>query len=307
MLILLVPLIILLLFILSIISFIRRSLIAGAIFLIVAISINIYTESIPLHISYFTNKISQKKENKEQIRILTYNIKYNGEYMRQNKDSLKYIMEFFKQENADILVLPESRLMSTNKNLYNRLNEMYPYNTSSDFTGNAFYIETFVFSRYPISNVRQYGQHYIYEMNVNLPDEKKVKLIACHFDSNQSNSSLNRGEGIFNNIKNGYEKRAKEAQMICDSLKDYQGPIIIAGDFNDISGSESLNLLQDNLNLNDAWWKSGFGYGATSISKNLFFRLDHILYSAHFNSTAIDIPDVDFSDHYPIVTDLIMK
>ncbi len=307
MLILLVPTIIVLLLIFSIISFIRRSLIAGAIFLIAALLINIHTETYPLHLSYFTNSISHQKKDDQQIRILTYNIKYNSDYLRHNKDSLNSIMQFFKQQNADILILPESRLKSTSKTLFNQLDEIYPYSICSDYSGKDFYIETFVFSRYTINNARQYGQHYIYEMTVNLPSEKTAKLIACHLESNQSNSSLNRGEGILGNIRNGYNQRARESQMICDSLKDYHGPIIIAGDFNDISGSESLNLLQDNLELNDAWWNSGFGYGTTSISKNLYFRLDHILYSNHFKTTLIDIPNVNFSDHYPIITELQLQ
>ncbi len=304
MLILLIPTIIVFLLILSIISFLRRSLIAGAIFLVAAVVINIYTETIPLNPSYFINDLPQQKESEEHIRVLTYNIKYNSEYLRYNKDSLSSMIEFIKLQNADILVLPESRLNSTHKNLRKKLDEIYPYNIGSDYAGNEFYIETFVFSRYPISNARQYGKHYIYEMNVHLSDEKNIKLIACHLNSNQSNSSLNRGEGILSNIQKGYEIRAKEVQMICDSLKNAQYPIIIAGDFNDISGSKTLNLLQDNLNLKDAWWKSGFGYGTTSTSKNLFFRLDHILYSNHLESIAIDIPNVDFSDHYPLITEL---
>lgn len=146
MLILLIPIIILLLLVLSIISFIRRSLIAGAIFLIAAIGINFYTETFPLHLSYFYNKMPHQKEDVNQIRILTYNIKYNSEYLRHNKDSLNSILEFFKQQKADIVVLPESRLNSTNKILYNRLQEIYPYNICSDYAGNDFYIETFVFS-----------------------------------------------------------------------------------------------------------------------------------------------------------------
>ena len=109
---------------------------------------------------------------------------------------------------------------------------------------------------------------------------------------------------LINNIKKGYETRNKEAKIICDSLNNYHGPIIIAGDLNDISGSKTLYTLQKEINLNDAWWKSGFGYGITSFSKHLYFRLDHILFSHHFKSTSINIPKVDFSDHYPIVTNL---
>ena len=92
--------------------------------------------------------------------------------------------------------------------------------------------------------------------------------------------------------------------MICDSLRNYRGPIIIAGDLNDISGSKTLKKLQNTLSLNDAWWKAGFGYGATSLSKHLYFRLDHILFSSHFKAKSIEIPKEDFSDHYPIVTNL---
>jgi len=307
MLILIIPPFLLILLILSIISFIRRSLIAGAIFFIACISLNYYTQTIPLHFSYFINELPQKKDDEQHIRILTYNIKYNSDYLRHNKDSLNSIMEFFRTQNADIIVLPESRLNSTNKTLRSKLDELYPYNISSDYSNNDFYIETFVFSRYPISQAKQYGQQYIYEMNVILPNEKIIKLIACHLESNQSHSSLSRGEGIINNINNGYKRRINESMMIYNSLKNNEFPIIIAGDFNDISGSKSLNLLQNKLKLNDAWWNSGFGYGTTSTSKNLFFRLDHILYSNHFKSVAIDIPKAEFSDHYPIITDLELQ
>lgn len=297
----LIPILIPSLLFLSIILIIRRSLITGAIFLFVAIILNYYTQTFPIHPSYFFNT-PQKKDN--NIRILSYNIKYNGEYLRNNKDSLSALISFIDQQDADILVLPESRINSTNKTLRKNLNQIYPYHLASKYKGNEFYLETYVFSRYPISNVKQYGDYYIYEVDINLSDNFTLKLVACHLESNQSNSSLRKGDGLFSNLKKGYETRNKEAKMICDSLKQYNGPLIISGDLNDISGSKSLNTLQKELDLSDAWWKSGFGYGFTSFSKHLYFRLDHILFSHHFKSTSIEIPKVDFSDHYPIVTNL---
>ena len=110
-------------------------------------------------------------------------------------------------------------------------------------------------------------------MDINIYENFSLKIVACHLESNQSNSSLQKGGGFIKNIKRGYEIRNKEAKMICDSLSQYQGPLIIAGDLNDISGSNTLNTLQKELDLSDAWWKSGFGYGATSFSKHLYFRL----------------------------------
>lgn len=299
--ILLIPIIISSFILLSILFFIRRSLIAGAVFLFAAIFLNYYTQTFPINPSYFFNS-PQKKEN--NIRILSYNIKYNGEYLRNNKDSLSALISFIQKQDADILVLPESRLNSTNKTLRKKLEQIYQYHLGSIYNGNEFYLETYVFSRYPISNAKQYSDCYIYEVNIKLSDNNTLKLLACHLESNQSNSSLRKGDGLINNIKKGYEIRNKEAKMICDSLSQYQGPLIVAGDLNDISGSNTLNTLQKELDLSDAWWKSGFGYGATSFSKHLYFRLDHILFSHHFKSTSIEIPKVDFSDHYPIVTNL---
>ena len=299
--ILLVPFLIIILFILSILLFIRRSLIAGAFFLLASLLLNYYTQTIPFHPSFIFNSI-QKKEN--QIRILSYNIKYNSDYLRHNKDSLSALISFIRQQNADILVLPESRLNSTNKELRKKLDKIYPYNLASGYDGNDYYTETYVFSRYPVRNVKQYGKHYIYEMNIDITDNYSIKLLACHLASNQSNSSLSKGKGFIQNIHNGYETREQEVKMICDSLLHHQGPVIIVGDLNDISGSKTLNTLQNRLKLNDAWWKTGFGYGATSVSKYLFFRLDHILYSNHFKSTSIAVPNINFSDHYPIITDL---
>jgi len=302
--ILFVPLLIISFFLLSILFFIRRSLIAGAIFIFASIILNYYTQTYPFHLSYLFNS-THKNDN--QIRVLSYNIKYNSEYLRHNTDSLSALISFIEKQNADILVLPESRINSTNKELRKKLDKIYPYNLDAGYNGNKYYIETYVFSRYPIYNVRQYGKHYIYEMDIKVSEKCTVKLVACHLESNQSNSSLNKGDGFLKNITNGYNKRIKEVQMICDSLQNYQGPLIISGDMNDLSGSKVLYILQKKYSLDDAWWKSGLGYGATSFSKYLYFRLDHILFSKHFKSTTIDIPNVHFSDHYPIVTDFELQ
>ena len=304
MLILITPTLIILFLLLGILLFFRRSLLAGAIFLFASVLLNQYTQTFPLHPSYFFHSSSREHN---QIRLLSYNIKYDSDYLRRNTDSLSAMIAFFEGQNADILILPESRINSTNKSLRQRLEKIYPYHLDSGYSGNEYYVETYVFSRFPIHNVKQYGRHYIYELDIDINDNFTVKLLACHLESNQSHSSLRKGEGIISNIRKGYETRAKEAHIITDSLKDYRGPLIIAGDLNDISGSKTLNILQETLHLDDAWWKSGFGYGTTSFSKMLYLRLDHILFSSHFQSKNVIIPKVDFSDHYPIVTDLMIQ
>ena len=183
MLIIFIPILIPFLLVLSVYFLIRRSLIVGAIFFIITILLNYYTQTIPFHPSYFFTS-SEKKEN--QIRILSYNIKYNSDYLQNNKDSLSALISFIQQQDADILVLPESRINSTNKNLRKKLDQIYPYHIGSEYEGNEFYLETYVFSRYPINHVKQYEKHYIYEMDIELSDNPKKghqKKYSCLFAS----------------------------------------------------------------------------------------------------------------------------
>lgn len=299
---LLFPLLIVLSLIVGVLLLVRRQFFFGAFSIIFSLALNIYSESFP--ILFFSS------EHKEGItlKVMTYNVGLNNEYLRHNKDSLSAMMTFFEQQNADIIILPESRLKSTNKRLFKRLSQLYPYNISTDYSGNDFYIETFVFSRYPISNAHQLENYYIYSMDVTLPNEILINLIACHLESNQNHSQLNGGKGLWSNLSSGYRSRAIQTELICDNC-DYRDNkyLLICGDMNDISGSATLRTLQHRLHLKDAWWKGGCGYGATFTGKNLLLRLDHILYSRYFDVTDVTVTPLDFSDHLPLVAEFIVN
>ena len=216
-------------------------------------------------------------------------------------------MSFFIQQDADIVVLPESRIHSCCESLYDKMSSLYPYHLSLGNEKKDYYLETFVFSRYPINNTRQLGKDYIYAMDIALSSTDTLQLVACHLTSNQANSKLNGGKGFWNNLKNGYDSRYKQAQLICDQLKGCTKPLLICGDFNDISGSTTLNTMQDNLYLQDAWWKKGCGYGATFATKGLYLRLDHLLFSEHFSIINAQVPSINLSDHYPLVVDMKLE
>lgn len=301
MLILLIPIIIPLLMIMGFFLIIRRRYYLGAILIIGAIIANHYTQTYPLHPTYFT----ANKEKSQYLRILIYNLGLNNKYLNDNIDNLHDIEQFFSSQDADILVLPESRLWKK-KELRKALEDLYPYNIASAFPNKEIYIETFIYSRYPLYNVQQIREDYSYMANIQIGNDS-IKLIACHLSSNQVNSKLNGGDGLIENLKNGYRRRLEDTNNICNAVKDWNGPILLCGDLNDMSGSSTLNNLQDHLLLNDAWWQRGFGYGATFNSKGLYLRLDHILYSSHFNLEFIDIPNVNYSDHYPIVADFTIE
>lgn len=277
-----------------------KTIILSAVITVIT-ALNYYTQSIPVNISYFFQQEISDKEN--NIRILSYNIGLNNQYQTEKKDSLQGIINFFEDQNADIIILPESRIWKKEL-LRSALEKQYAYAITDGFKGKEIYVETFIYSRYPLSNIKQIGNNYIYSADISITDKKKIRIIACHLSSNQWHSSLFGGEGLINNIKKGYQQRQIEVQEICDSLNIWSRiPTFICGDMNDFSGSSTLKILQNNLSLKDAWWESGFGYGTTFSSKGLHLRLDHILFPKEVNIQQVNVLKVPYSDHYPIIAD----
>lgn len=265
----------------------------------IIVFLNLYTETFPLH---FLN-LSKDTQQKDNLRVVTYNIGLNNQNTRQ-KEGIQQFTDLLTTINADIVVLPESRLWNK-KGLRQALDSLYDYSIFPFFRSKEIYVETAIYSRYPLSDVQSLKKDYIYTADVNLPNQQKIKLIACHLASNQKNSQLNAGEGLLKNIQQGKEKRLREVQDIyeyCEDSKDI--PLLICGDLNDISGSATIKTIQKQLNVEDAWWKSGFGYGATFWGKHLYLRLDHILFSNHFKVNKTFVINNKLSDHYPFVADL---
>lgn len=112
----------------------------------------------------------------------------------------------------------------------------------------------------------------------------------------------------YENYKIGQKIRNWEADNLklhLDSLEVDDIPIIIAGDFNDWSGSYCLNTIRDGK-YKDAWWEGGNGLGMTYDGWHLKLRLDHILYSHHFRLENVFVEKSDFSDHRPLVADFTL-
>lgn len=301
--ILLIPAIIVLLIIAGIFFLsVRRWWIAGLL-MVAALVVNQLTDVFALH--PFTSSLSaEHPTDARTLRVLTYNIGLHNDYLDHNQDQLQGIAQLFSQTDADVVVLPESRLYSRYPRLLELLSQQYPYNITQATDITPRYIETFVFSRYPISNVQQLGD-YIYAMDVT-PDlaMPSLRLVACHLSSNQWHSSLNGGEGLLGNLQQGYARRLEQAQSIVTSLSGHQGPLIVCGDLNDLCGSPALRTLQQQLSLSDVWSAKGFGYGTTCTAKGLRLRLDHILYNPkQLTATSVAICDAPFSDHLPLAAD----
>lgn len=305
----------------------------GLLLLVVGLGMNWYTQSIPLDLlSWRRADIRLKKEG--TIRILEYNICHKPEFLERNVANFQPLADFLLSKDADILVLPE-HMGPHALQLDSVLCANYPHNFGSVLQGG--YEEDAVYSRYPITSCKHYkmdpeavlqrhpdadstfvrnanGSTMIYEVGLDIQGQA-VTMIYVHLRSNSYDDAKGKEDrrrdklrSVLESMKRNYAYRDAEAEAICDSLAQNTNPLMICGDFNDVSGSYVLNTLQRTLGLKDAWWERGLGPGFTFDDQHLYLRLDHLLYSSHFDLQGVSVlSEATFSDHEPMLFDLKLK
>lgn len=236
------------------------------------------------------------------------------------------MIELIKEQNADVVFLTENFIYREDS-LWLKICDIYPYRSKdNNSVGNRLY------SKYPIlqdtilkDNVMAYG---ITCCRIDIA-VREVDVIGVHLSSNNYNEQMtymtpdsvatrHQAKTYLKNIVTASEYRVKEAELLNDnlnlnpnlnpSLRKLQGkpnsgqalPTIVMGDFNDVSGSPTLNILESS-GLKDAWWEGGCGYGAT-IHHPLPYRIDHILHNDKLKLHGIKKIDTqDLSDHDALV------
>lgn len=313
--------------------------------LIISSAFNWYTEQIPVNVFHRMKTVLTDKEKrfpavkkKGVIRVLNYNICGKEEFApRHGQEFIDYVLGL----DADILFLPENNF-DTAPRLDSILKARYPYYMQQFEYGSQWVGEHTLYSRYPLSKPRFYkidlpklirekpeldslylyrigDKPFFYEAEADI-NGTPVTLLHIHMRSNSYDMAKADGSGrrekmlnVYENLLFGYTYRDFEAKMLRDTLRDNPNPLLICGDFNDLSGSNAMRILQrcreENIHkdhrerLKNAWWEKGFGLGFTFADQHLRLRLDHILYSREFDLLDVTIPKVSYSDHRPMIAD----
>ena len=279
------------------------------------------------------------------LRVLEYNICGKVEYVPQHG---RPFLDYIRSVDADVVFLPEN-CIGTCWALDSLLRAMYPHSLRDfpEFVQSIpQYPDLTLYCRYPLTSYRRYRlslDELQAENPFMTPDELKrqgadlmafevtadvhgrpVTFLHLHLRTNGVEGAKDGARGrrslvrrLYDGLRFGYAFRAKEAEVIADSLRDCPHPLLIAGDFNDLSGSYALRAIQDARHdnadlhhrdrLRDAWWEGGFGYGFTFDDQHLLLRLDHILYSQEFQLLDVSAPAVPFSDHRPLIADFVLR
>lgn len=295
-----------------------------------------------LNVKYeiFALNIPHEVEKEEgSFRVMTYNIYGSGENVKDVEEFKRGLIAEIEKQDPDVLCMQEME-PALFKQMSNSLDSLFGYTVSMAIKKNP--LRYTIYSKKPLRNFKQYKcvteidtvgleeiiqaeikglsrKMPVHSAEIEVEPGKWITLFACHLRSSAYSTARRMmdddskwSDGLplyYHNYLLGKKIRNWEVDNLrpyLDSLNNASVPVIIAGDLNDWSGSYCLETLKHGI-LKDAWWEGGFGFGKTYDAWHLRLRLDHILYSPHFELQGVHVEKSELSDHYPLIADFNVK
>ena len=257
-------------------------------------------------------------ESGPSIKVATYNVcNFQGYGKKTRNETITEICRFLEREQIDIVCMQEFFYPDTSH--IGDLFSSFPYHCVSQKSVHTSYRGNVILSRFPIE----------FSGEVPFPDSHRSCLYAdfnlygrafrmytTHFQSN--NISLNAlVDRIRHNqeapdeilqahlrIREAFRIRARQVETILSHLQAITKPYILCGDFNDTPISYTYHSLQEELS--DSFRHAGNGFGATFRYLWPALRIDYVLFSSSFSAKTHTTARVPFSDHYPVITELVI-
>jgi endonuclease/exonuclease/phosphatase family metal-dependent hydrolase len=265
-------------------------------------------------------QISGKETKEKGIKIISYNVKYFlGNSQLPTKENADHILDYLRQNNADIICLQEVRL--NKRQIFDVTNSKLPLISHMQLAHTSHEGGQLTLTRFPIVYMGEIrfnnsGNMIIYtDILIN---SDTVRVYNCHlqsyrlqpaeintidsmnFENNQASSARIKELSI--KFKDAIIKRAEQAATLREHLNQCPYPVIVCGDFNDTPVSFTYRTVRGDLK--DSFTESGKGTANTYNGKLPSFRIDYILYSPKFTSYNFEVSSLNHSDHYPISCDL---
>jgi len=282
--------------------------------------------SLPLHFSS-----PAKEKEPATLRIVSWNVNLMNYSAKDNETAIKENEKIFsklRDFNADVICLQEFFTAVIPDKTYNFIDSIrndlgYPFfyfsRDHQKFEG-KFFSGTIIFSRHKITDsskkffpapipgsIIKTSIHY---------KKDTIDIVSTHLqninfgrDANMvlkdSNISETKIPSAISKIKYGYADQVKQVKAIQEVLDSCTYPSIFAGDLNDVPTSYPYSNIK--RKMKDAWLQKGSGTGPTFQFITRTLRIDYIFLNSLFEVKQTSRIISDASDHYGIVTDLLLK
>lgn len=257
-----------------------------------------------------------KKAPSHSLRVMTYNTHRMSDAAKPKQNR---IIQFILRTNPDIVCLQEVEVTKSEAHL--TLPELrqafadYPYSyfdfkiyNSRRQYGNA------VFSRYPL--IKKHTLRFESRGNITsvcdivLPTDT-LRLYTNHLESNRLPAETGNLPATSEEAQTALSQtslqltkasalRAAQADALHEDISQSPHPVIVVGDLNTTPVSYTYHTIQ--RGLRDAFLtSSNLQFGHTFLRHGIGIRIDYILHSPTLRASDCEIPQVDYSDHYPVI------
>jgi endonuclease/exonuclease/phosphatase family metal-dependent hydrolase len=276
----------------------------------------------------FNHLFSDDEPQKGNVTIMSFNTRMFDYYdWTKQKNTIENVLDFVRQKNPDIVCFQEfftydKKLTYAEHRIINRLNGYkYRHIEYNVVTKNGKRFGQATFSKYPIVAQKQIkfngtsnfsiqtdiriGTKTIRVFNNHL---ESIRLNAKNYnfiDSINSKSDEERKAGIkeiSSKLQRALAQRADQAEIIARHIANSPYPVVSCGDFNDTPVSYVYRTMRGSLK--DAFREAGKGIGGTYNGKLPSFRIDFIFHDDAFITKRFETFPLNFSDHYPILTEI---
>lgn len=262
-------------------------------------------------LQFKTNKVIS---NGYSLKIMTLNARNFVDDSQD--DSADDIKNYIEEKNIQIVCFQEYRdhVNGRPERISSFLSNILPYQA---ITGSIA-----IFSKFPIvkkdyitfrnsNNCAQW-------IDIDAGKGNNLRILNVHMQTTGINSTLRqvskmeqqgininngqRAEMVANRMEYEYVRRAEQANIISDIIKDTYTPIILCGDFNDIPSSYTYYKLKGRLK--DGFKTAGNGYMYTYRGAKGLMRIDYIMHSQSLEGVNYYSENRQWSDHNPVIMEL---
>ena len=260
---------------------------------------------------------------KRSITIMSYNIRVYMPGERREE-----VISTIVREKPDIVFIqeinPDDRVL-----FRQQLHAMFPHQFFSDrfedYNGGV------ILSKFPFirtSNIDIKTQHMEEHTNLNYAmiriGNQDIHLYNCHLYPNgheliEAMMGRRSFASFLSQSRIAYNRRIAEGVELFGILKSADGPLIVAGDFNDTPNSQIYNLFSGAYT--NAFKKAGWGLGTTFGHSSLvaalgkaydrfifdILRIDHVFLSDHFHVLNAAVLPSEASDHRAQIVRVMLK
>ena len=263
---------------------------------------------------YKFSSTEQLREEKDFV-VMSYNVRLFNLFQWIERESVKDEMKaFIDEQNPDILCIQEySETANVDLRVYKHKFIFMQGNKIK--TGQA------IFSKFPIidqgniefpesdnlivyADIRK-GSDTIRVYNMHL-QSIKISPDVSEMQEHVETIDQQKSQMVFKRIGQAFTKQQLQAEILMKHKKECNYPMIICGDMNNSAFSYVYRSIKGNLN--DCFEEAGKGFGETYNFKYYPARIDYIFADKSMKVKSFqNFPQFKNSDHYPIVTRLMVE